>query len=93
MSLFKQIPPETYFSTRRVQTSEELRAVFGLRYQVYCEERGFLPAERYPNRLESDEYDLHAAHFATFDQDGQVVAAARLVPHCRARGFPLLYLV
>ncbi len=88
MSILQQFPQAAYFSTRRVQAGVELEAIFGLRYQVYCEERGFLPRERYPQQQESDEFDHQAVHFAAFDQDGQVAAAVRLVMPVADRGLP-----
>ena len=33
---------------------------YRLRYQVYCLERKFLPAEDYPAGLELDEFDSHS---------------------------------
>jgi N-acyl-L-homoserine lactone synthetase len=70
---------EPFFDTRRARSTEDLIAVFGLRYRIYCEERGFLPASHYPDRLETDRHDAHAVHFAAFDNHGVIAAAARLV--------------
>jgi len=57
---------------------------FSLRYQVYCEERGFLHAADYPDALESDEFDDYSLHFGAFNAPGELVGTARLVlpnPH------------
>lgn len=59
-----------------------------LRYQVYCLERGFLPAEHYPEGREVDLFDPHAVHFAVLNQQAEVVATARLVQRSD-RGLPL----
>jgi N-acyl-L-homoserine lactone synthetase len=79
LSNLAEIRFEPCFHTCVVSAPEDLKAVFGLRYQVYCEERRFLPAGRYPDRLETDGHDAHAVHFAAFDSRGAVAAAARLV--------------
>lgn len=40
-----------------------------LRYRVYCEEFGYLPAGDYPSGLESDADDLRSSHFHCFRSD------------------------
>ena len=52
---------------------------YALRYQVYCRERKFLPAENYPNRLELDEFDLHSIHVGVVDMHGVLAGTARVV--------------
>lgn len=55
------------------------RLALELRFQVYCEECNFLPAENYPHRQESDEHDVRAQHF--YDRDrGDLIGYVRLVP-------------
>lgn len=61
---------------------------YGLRYQVYCLERGFLQACNYPDGLESDEFDAHSLHFGVCNAAGELVATARLVQAGQA-GFPM----
>lgn len=56
-----------------------LRASYALRYQVYCLERGFLPAERYPEQIETDEFDEHSIHMGVVNARGELAATARLV--------------
>ncbi|MCZ7861763.1 PEP-CTERM/exosortase system-associated acyltransferase [Agrobacterium salinitolerans] len=43
--------------------------VFRLRFQVYCEEKMFLPREAYPHGLEIDEFDDQATHIAVYGDD------------------------
>lgn len=44
--------------------SEDARRIhFRLRYEVYCRETGFEPAEKHPEGIERDVYDDHAEHF------------------------------
>ena len=58
---------------------------YRLRYQVYCLEKRFEPAERFADRLERDEFDRHSVHFLIQHKpSGNWVATARLVlgePH------------
>ena len=57
-----------------------MQRAFELRYQVYCEEMGFLPAADYPDRCEIDEFDAISAHFCAFNLRGELVGYVRLVP-------------
>ncbi|WP_018144838.1 MULTISPECIES: acyl-homoserine-lactone synthase [unclassified Thioalkalivibrio] len=44
--------------------SEAARRIhYRLRYEVYCRETGFEPAEQHPEGIERDAYDEHAEHF------------------------------
>lgn len=72
----------------RVERGHLLNKIYELRYQVYCLSRGFLPPERYPSGLETDEFDGHAMHFAALDRNGVVVGTARVVLNSKL-GFPL----
>ena len=65
-----------------------LQQSFELRYQVYCLERGFLPAERYPTAIETDAFDAHSLHIGTLDPLGALVGTARLV-RPSAEGLPI----
>jgi N-acyl amino acid synthase of PEP-CTERM/exosortase system len=66
-----------------------LEQSYRLRYQVYCVERGFLPAEDYPDHLERDPFDKYSVHVGAVDARGELAATARLVKPNRL-GFPLL---
>lgn len=61
------------------ETRDALREIYGVRYQVYCLERGFLSAENYPDELETDEDDPRSAHFAVRNLEQEMVGTARLV--------------
>jgi N-acyl amino acid synthase of PEP-CTERM/exosortase system len=65
-----------------------MQRVFELRFQVYCEERGFLPAVDYPDRCEIDERDASSAHFCAFNLRHELVGYVRLVPPDLTRSFP-----
>lgn len=56
-------------------------SALALRYQVYCEEFAYLPAQDYPAGLESDTDDARSAHFHCFtsdlrNEDGELAAGA-----------------
>ena len=52
---------------------------YALRYQVYCLERQFLPAENYLRGLEIDEFDRYAIHVGAVDVRGELAGTARAV--------------
>ena len=56
-----------------------LEKSYELRYQVYCLERKFLPAENYRSGLEIDEFDRHAIHVGAIDARGELAGTARAV--------------
>lgn len=76
------------FQVIRVSDEDELKEVYKLRYKVYCEEWGFENPDKYPDRLETDEYDKHAVHFAALDETGRTVGSVRLILFS-PDGFPL----
>jgi N-acyl amino acid synthase of PEP-CTERM/exosortase system len=58
---------------------ELLENSYALRYEVYCRERKFLPAENYPLGLEMDEFDRHSIHVGAVDAHGKLAGTARVV--------------
>lgn len=83
-----------YFTIELARTQEQKEKAFRIRYRVYCEEFGFLPAEENPGGLESDEYDSYS-HIAliTHRRSDMPAACVRLVPGLNASGdeYPLPY--
>jgi N-acyl amino acid synthase of PEP-CTERM/exosortase system len=73
------------FEFRRARTESDLEAVYRLRYQVYCVERGFERAEDHPDGLERDVYDARSMHYLCFDAHGQAIGTVRLI---RSAGEP-----
>jgi len=65
--------------TALIQGNPDLERSHVLRYQVYCEERGFLPASAYPSAREFDVFDDYSLHVASFDDSGQMAGTVRLV--------------
>jgi len=51
-----------YFELRRADSPERLRQAHEIRYRVYCLETRFEDATAFPDGLEKDAYDSHAAH-------------------------------
>jgi N-acyl amino acid synthase of PEP-CTERM/exosortase system len=79
-----------HFQTRTIDDSPRLlEKSYRLRYQVYCLERRFLPAEAYPDGLERDEFDCHSVHVGVVDPHDELAGTARLVMNSAA-GLPLL---
>ena len=56
-----------------------LREIFKLRYEVYCLECHYLPAEEFRNGLESDDYVDCSIHIAAFNLQEEIVGTVRLV--------------
>lgn len=56
-----------------------LRQSYALRYEVYCEETGFLNPLDYPDGLETDEFDPFSLHIGAVNQHDKIIGTARLV--------------
>jgi len=61
--------------------TEESKAIHHtIRYKVYCEELGYEDSERFPDKMEMDEYDKFSIQFIVRYKDtGEYVAAFRLI--------------
>lgn len=59
-----------------------------LRYQVYCEECGYLDPRAYPDGIETDAYDERAVHVAAHYRTGLLVGTVRLVLGEEGKEFP-----
>jgi N-acyl amino acid synthase of PEP-CTERM/exosortase system len=75
------------FKFERVRSEDFLEEIYRVRYEVYCEECGFLPTSDYPDGLEIDPFDKHSIHFAAFG-DNDIIGTSRLVMHSDL-GYPL----
>ncbi len=75
-------------STRRVYGVEELRRVYALRYQVYCNEWGFERPEDHPGGIETDQFDPHSIHFIETFADDRLIGTVRIILDSPA-GFPI----
>lgn len=82
-------PP--YFVCRQLDPEQQramLRMAYSLRHEVYCLERSFLPAENYPDGIETDQFDEQSAHFSAYNLLGELVGYVRLVPVRENGNFP-----
>ena len=78
-----------YFTVQVIDDSPRLlEESYRLRYQVYCLERLFLPAQDYPDEMETDSFDEHSVHIGVLDLQGEVISTARLIERS-AIGLPL----
>ncbi len=75
---------------RQVRSDAQMREVQRIRYEVYCQEKGFLNPCDYPDGLEQDEYDSRSVHFVAVEtDDGQekILGTLRLIKPS-SLGFP-----
>jgi N-acyl-L-homoserine lactone synthetase len=70
----------------KVETEEDLRETYRLRYQVYCQERGYESEKQCPQKCEVDEYDAYSVHFVA-KKWGKAVGTVRLILN-NPIGFP-----
>lgn len=84
----RRVRPDNGSETNTDADAELMAAVQSLRYQVYCEEYGFLPASDYPDGRETDRFDAHSTHFCAHDHSGQLVGYVRLVGPDEVGRFP-----
>jgi N-acyl amino acid synthase of PEP-CTERM/exosortase system len=71
---------ESYFETSLVETEEQRRAAYRLRYEVYCVEHPYEDPAQNPNGMESDVHDSAALHaLLTHRRSASVVGTARLI--------------
>lgn len=65
----------------------ELQSCYRLRYKVYCEEKRWISTSKFPDKMESDEYDAKAVHVIALNHDFEVIGLMRIL---RAQDFPRL---
>ncbi len=69
-----------YFDVEFAASPEQLAQVFAIRYRVYCEEFSYEPAEAFPDRQESDEFDADSLHALVWHKSsGLAAGCVRLV--------------
>ncbi|MCA1586593.1 MAG: GNAT family N-acetyltransferase, partial [Acidobacteria bacterium] len=68
------------FEARSIDDDPQLlEQSYRLRYQVYCVERKFLPAENYPDQREIDAFDRYSIHVGAVDSQDRLVGTGRVV--------------
>lgn len=69
-----------YFDVAFAGTDALKSAVFGIRYNVYCDEFGYEPAEAFPDHQEKDEFESYSLHaLVTHKGTGRPAGCVRLV--------------
>jgi N-acyl amino acid synthase of PEP-CTERM/exosortase system len=89
--LLEQKEFSTCFTGQEVQPGRDvrlMRSVYQFRYEVYCNECGFLDGQDYPDGLETDEHDAGSAHFVSFNRDEELAGYVRLVRPDAIQTFP-----
>ena len=70
----------TGYDVIMANTEESKKIHFNLRYQIYCLEKGYEEACKFPDELEKDEYDDRSVHFLIRHRsDHQWVGTFRLI--------------
>ena len=65
------------YAVRRIKTYDDIIASYRLRHDVFCEELGWVPAQK--SMLEIDRYDEGAIYFGVFSESGKLMACIRLI--------------
>lgn len=83
-----------YFHSSRVIPETDapmMERILRLRFEVYCQECGFLNELDYPDSRESDPHDTEAAHFCAIDLRDGLAGYVRLVMPDQQGKFPFQY--
>lgn len=67
---------------------QEIKDIYRLRYQVYCEEYGYIDKEKHPDGMETDKFDKHSSYLVIRDKQNIVAATVRII-HNSPEGFPI----
>jgi len=79
-----------YFQMIPAVTEELKREVYKLRYQVYCTETGFEDHDKFPDYLETDEYDSRSSHYLVRHRKlGIYMATTRIILPDAEKLFPI----
>ena len=72
---------QKYFTVKFATTQEQKSSAYGVRYRVYCDEFGYEPIDRYPDKEEIDDYDAFSLHCLIVHKKSDLPAGCvRLVP-------------
>src|SRR3990167_11122025 len=58
-----------------------LNKYYQFRYHLYCEVDKLLDIQKYPSKLEFDEYDKYSIHFVALDKKNEIIGVARLIKY------------
>ncbi len=76
------------FIVDKVLDDNGLKEIYRLRYKVYVEEWGFERPENHPDGIEIDEFDKNSVHFATKNENENIIGTVRLILNSPI-GFPI----
>ena len=76
------------FIVDKVLDDSGLKEIYRLRYKVYVEEWGFERPENHPHGIEIDEFDKNSVHFATKNENENIIGTVRLILNSLI-GFPI----
>ncbi len=87
--------PYEKFAVRHVESEgsdKDLMDSYRLRFDTFCHEESFLPAEDYPDHHEYDCFDELSEHIVVREcESDRLVATVRLVRHSHKLGYPTAY--
>lgn len=72
-----------------VTDEKEKEDLYRLRYQVYCEEYGYIDKNGFSNKQEKDEFDAYSDNLVIRDKHNDVAATVRIIRNSEI-GFPIL---
>jgi N-acyl-L-homoserine lactone synthetase len=84
---YKQIFNDFHFYI--VTDEKEKVDIYRLRYQVYCEEYGYIDIKNHPDKLEKDEYDPYSDYLVIRDKKNEIAATVRIIRNSSV-GFPII---
>lgn len=64
---------------KQLKTEAEREESYQVRFEVYCLDTEFLPADNYPDRLETDDYDALSEHIGCYLKGQNMAGTVRLV--------------
>jgi N-acyl amino acid synthase of PEP-CTERM/exosortase system len=71
---------QEYFTIELATAPVQMEKIYGIRYRVYCEEFGYEPADHFPNKQETDSFDVHSVHaLVTHKSSGRAAGCVRAV--------------
>lgn len=76
------------FKFLEASTPQLKEQIYRLRYEVYAVECGFENPHDFPDKLEQDDYDPYATHFAALNEYDEVIGTIRLILE-NEKGFPV----
>ena len=81
---------QRFFDIQLATTETQRKAVFRIRYRVYCEEFGYERPEDFPDRRERDCFDAHSLHcLITHRRSGHPAGCVRLVCASDEQALPI----